>query len=149
MLLASAVALCNALSSAALAATLALRLAGVLGPLAEPEAGTIAGGECSGVLQAAGLLFFAFAEYARMATLGEEVRDPERSIPRAVLVALAAVTAIYLALADVDDRLWGSGAAPVVAVVAAAAALGALLNLLLGISRTGRAMARDGHFPGR
>src|SRR5690606_14990882 len=43
------------------------------------------GGDLSlyGVLQAAGLLFFAFAGYARIATLGEEVRDPERVIPRA------------------------------------------------------------------
>jgi hypothetical protein len=36
-----------------------------------------------GVLQSAGLLFFAFAGYARIATMGEEVRDPERTIPRA------------------------------------------------------------------
>lgn len=151
----------------ALAATLVLRLAGALGPLAEPEAGTDAGGGVLGALQAAGLLFFAFAGYARIATLGEEVRDPERSIPAAVAIALVAVTATYLvvavlvlrvlgvsgtatttaALADVADRLWGSGAAPVVAVVAAGAAVGALLNLLLGVSRTGLAMARDGHFP--
>ncbi|MBO0914549.1 APC family permease, partial [Streptomyces laculatispora] len=41
-----------------------------------------------GVLQAAGLLFFAFAGYARIATLGEEVRDPARTIPRAVPIAL-------------------------------------------------------------
>src|SRR4051812_48555497 len=41
-----------------------------------------------GILQSAGLLFFAFAGYARIATLGEEVRDPERTIPRAILLAL-------------------------------------------------------------
>src|SRR5882762_9186182 len=40
----------------------------------------------NGVLQAAGLLFFAFAEYARIATMGEEVRDPSRTIPRAILI---------------------------------------------------------------
>lgn len=43
----------------------------------------------SGVLQAGGLLFFAFAGYARIATLGDEVRDPARTIPRAIPVALA------------------------------------------------------------
>ena len=34
-----------------------------------------------GILQAAGLLFFAFAGYARIATLGEEVVEPKRTIP--------------------------------------------------------------------
>ena len=46
-----------------------------------------------GILQAGGLLFFAFAGYARIATLGEEVRDPARTIPRAITIALGRVTA--------------------------------------------------------
>ena len=49
-----------------------------------------------GILQSAGLLFFAFAGYARIATMGEEVRDPERTIPRAILTALSVVVLIYL-----------------------------------------------------
>jgi APA family basic amino acid/polyamine antiporter len=49
-----------------------------------------------GVLQSAGLLFFAFAGYARIATMGEEVREPERTIPRAILTALTVVIVIYL-----------------------------------------------------
>ena len=49
-----------------------------------------------GVLQAAGLLFFAFAGYARIATLGEEVREPERTIPRAIPLALGITIALYL-----------------------------------------------------
>ena len=49
-----------------------------------------------GILQSAGLLFFAFAGYARIATMGEEVRDPERVIPRAILTALTIVVSIYL-----------------------------------------------------
>jgi APA family basic amino acid/polyamine antiporter len=48
-----------------------------------------------GVLQAVGLLFFAFAGYARIATLGEEVRDPARTIPRAIPVALGCVPPAY------------------------------------------------------
>src|SRR5689334_9763808 len=52
-----------------------------------------------GVLQAAGLLFFAFAGYARIATLGEEVRDPARTIPRAIPLALAITLVIYAAVA--------------------------------------------------
>src|SRR5207247_6369688 len=52
-----------------------------------------------GVLQAAGLLFFAFAGYARIATLGEEVREPQRTIPRAIPLALAITLAVYAAVA--------------------------------------------------
>ena len=48
------------------------------------------------MLQSAGLLFFAFAGYARIATMGEEVRDPGRTIPRAITLALAIAVAIYL-----------------------------------------------------
>ncbi|ANI37821.1 APC family permease [Mycolicibacterium vaccae] len=122
-----------------------------------------------GVLQAAGLLFFAFAGYARIATLGEEVRDPARTIPRAVALALAIALTVYavVAIAVVGElgvaglasataplseavRVAGfAGLAPVVSIAAAAAALGALLALLLGVSRTVLAMARDRHLPGR
>ena len=48
-----------------------------------------------GILQSAGLLFFAFAGYARIATLGEEVRDPARTIPRAIPIALGIAVLIY------------------------------------------------------
>jgi APA family basic amino acid/polyamine antiporter len=121
-----------------------------------------------GVLQAAGLLFFAFAGYARIATLGEEVRDPARTVPRAVLIALGLTTLVYTAVALVllhvlgvqrlatstaavaDAVAAGSGswAVPVVVVGAAAASLGALLALLAGISRTTLAMARERDLPG-
>ena len=52
-----------------------------------------------GVLQAAGLLFFAFAGYARIATLGEEVRDPARTIPRSIPIALRITLVIYAVVA--------------------------------------------------
>ncbi|MCP9996533.1 APC family permease [Streptomyces werraensis] len=124
-------------------------------------------GGSGGVLQAAGLLFFAFAGYARIATLGEEVRDPARTIPRAVRVALGIVLAAYAAvavavlsvlgaeslgasvapLADAARAAGAPGLAPVVRVGAAVAALGSLLALLLGVSRTTLAMARDRHLP--
>ncbi|MFJ8149045.1 APC family permease [Streptomyces sp. NPDC096048] len=120
-----------------------------------------------GVLQAAGLLFFAFAGYARIATLGEEVRDPARTIPRAIplalgitlivyaVVAVAAVTVLGTkgladATAPLSDAAEAAGAgwlAPVVRVGAAVAALGSLLALVLGVSRTTLAMARDRHLP--
>ncbi|GBG40630.1 APC family permease [Mycobacterium montefiorense] len=121
------------------------------------------------VLQSAGLLFFAFAGYARIATMGEEVRDPARTIPRAITVALAIAVAIYLVvgvaalLAAGPDRL-ANAAAPLVAAVRAGgappalesvisvgavlASLGALLALIAGLSRTVLAMARYRDLPG-
>ena len=137
----------------------------------ETDAGRLTVGEPDvyGVLQAAGLLFFAFAGYARIATLAEEVRDPERTIPRAILTALAVVLVLYLAVAvsallvagadtlavssaplrtavDLAGAAW---AKPVVTVGAAVASLGALLALLAGVSRTALAMGRDSDLPGR
>ena len=129
------------------------------------------GGEVVGgsVFQAAGLLFFAFAGYARIATLGEEVRDPARTIPRAVPVALGIALAVYAAVAVSVLAVLGPAAlaaspapltdaaraadagwlVPLVTVGAAVAALGSLLSLILGVSRTTLAMARDGYLPGR
>lgn len=124
-------------------------------------------GGARGVLQAAGLLFFAFAGYARIATLGEEVRDPARTIPRAIPIALAVTLVVYAVVAVAALGALGSGrlasapapmaeavraagfpsVVPVVGVGAAVAALGSLLALILGVSRTTLAMARDRHLP--
>jgi basic amino acid/polyamine antiporter, APA family len=121
-----------------------------------------------GVLQSAGLLFFAFAGYARIATMGEEIRDPARSIPRAIIVAFGIAVVVYLVvgvavlLAAGPERLARSGAPlaealravgaapllPVVAVGATLASLGALLALIAGIGRTTLAMARHRDLPG-
>ncbi|MGW2637685.1 APC family permease [Streptomyces sp. NPDC001348] len=118
-----------------------------------------------GVLQAAGLLFFAFAGYARIATLGEEVRDPARTIPRAIPLALGIALVVYACVAvaalsvlgagrlghaeaPLADAVRAAGAAGLVRVGAAVAALGSLLALILGVSRTTLAMARDRHLPG-
>ena len=74
--------------------------AAVMGPHpAGTGAGPATAGGPGGVLPAAGRMFFAFAGYARIATLGEEVKDPARTIPRAILGALAGAFAIYLAMA--------------------------------------------------
>ncbi len=56
--------------------------------------GPLGTGGLGGILEAAGLLFFAFAGYARIATLGEEVIDPSRIIPRAVPLALGITLAV-------------------------------------------------------
>src|SRR5207237_10167608 len=52
---------------------------------------------CRGIFESAALLFFAYTGYARVATLGEEVRDPKRTIPRAVKTSLTIATLLYIA----------------------------------------------------
>ncbi|QDY91011.1 APC family permease [Arthrobacter sp. UKPF54-2] len=130
-------------------------------------AGTADGQNAWGVLPAAGLMFFAFAGYARIATLGEEVKDPGRTIPRAILGALGGAFLIYMGLAALlqwhlpPAQLAGSTAplldavtssrlspgAPLVQAGAAAACLGALLALITGVGRTAMAMARERDLP--
>lgn len=120
----------------------------------------------AGLLQAAGLLFFAFAGYARIATLAEEVRRPDM-LGRAILVSFAAALALYLLVAafvtwmlgdrlpDVADPVaaavgasGASWAVPLVRIAAVGACLGALLALLAGVARTTLAMARERDLPG-
>ncbi|OZD62053.1 amino acid permease [Rhodococcus sp. 05-340-1] len=120
-----------------------------------------------GILQSAGLLFFAFAGYARIATLGEEVVRPERTIPRAIVSALGIALLIYAVIAltllsvlgpdslasssaPLVDLVVASGhswASPVMRIGAGLAALGALLALIAGIGRTSLAMARHDDLP--
>lgn len=121
-----------------------------------------------GVLRSAGLLFFAFAGYARIATLGEEVIDPATTIPRAIPIALGITVAVYgvvlgaallavgpagmasssAPLAHVVDSSGWSSLTPLVRVGAAIAAGGVLLSLLAGVSRTALSMARRRDLPG-
>ncbi len=119
-----------------------------------------------GVLQGAGLLFFAFAGYARIATMGEEVVDPMKTIPRAIALALGGAVVVYSVigvtvvvvlgaaaarstapLADVLATAGWEPLAPLVRIAAAAASLGALLALMTGIGRTSLAMAREADLP--
>ncbi|MCK6212012.1 APC family permease [Georgenia sp. EYE_87] len=160
-------------------------LGGATGPLLEGGAGPGAAGTPGGgggttapgapsavgpldVLQSAGLIFFALAGYARIATLGEEVREPRATIPRAIVATLLGVATLYAVVAVTvlsvlgPEGLARSGApladavaagswdwaVPVVRVGAAAASLGALLALLAGVGRTTLAMARNHDLPG-
>ncbi|MCY4035858.1 MAG: APC family permease, partial [bacterium] len=125
------------------------------------------GGGAGGILESAGLLFFAFAGYARIATLGEEIKDPARTIPRAVPSALGITLVVYAAVsvtalwavgpevlaeasaplaAATDAGSW-SGLTPVVRVGAAIASAGALMALVAGVGRTAFAMASEGDLP--
>ncbi|HEY4225627.1 MAG TPA: APC family permease [Pseudolysinimonas sp.] len=117
-----------------------------------------------GVLQAAALIFFTFAGYARIATLGEEVKNPSRTLPRAVIVALGIVLVLSAATATVLllrlgtaalstsasplAEAAGPGTEVLIRITAAVACLGSLLSVLAGLSRTSLAMARDGELPG-
>jgi basic amino acid/polyamine antiporter, APA family len=119
-----------------------------------------------GVLSASALIFFAFAGYARVATLGPEVKNPSVNIPKAITLSLVFVLALYFLVANALQAQLGNSLqfsiAPIqdfaaialpwlpkelVVIVAASACLGSLLSLLAGISRTTEAMAKDRELP--
>jgi APA family basic amino acid/polyamine antiporter len=148
-----------------LAAMVTASLAG--GDASTTRIGPMLTGGWAGILESAGLLFFAFAGYARIATLGEEVIDPVRTIPRAIAVALGITLVVYAAvasaaLAAVGPAALAASATPLATAVEAGslgwlspgvrlggtvASLGVLLSLLVGLSRTTFAMAARGDLP--
>ena len=123
------------------------------------------------LFHATALMFVAFTGYGRIATLGEEVQDPARTIPRAIIATLVVSALLYAAVATVAvgvvgaagvGAVLGGAGAPleaiatgvsgkplgvVVAVGAITAMLGVLLNLVLGLSRVVLAMARRRDLP--
>ena len=127
------------------------------------------------LLHATALMFVAYTGYGRIATLGEEVHQPRRTIPIAIIVTLSASALLYIGVAAVGVGVVGAGefaaaaqrdAAPLeavaarmtyggtwliwlVAIGAVTAMLGVLLNLVLGLSRVVLAMARRGDVPAR
>ena len=133
--------------------------------------GTSEYGPLHGLLYAAAIMFVAYTGYGRIATLGEEVREPRRTIPRAIVLTLIVSAALYIAVGGVAIGAVGStelaqatqgDAAPlevvarsftmpgvhwVVAVGAMTAMLGVLLNLILGLSRVVLAMGRRRDMP--
>jgi APA family basic amino acid/polyamine antiporter len=129
-----------------------------LTPFVVPAAGR---GAWAAVLEATALMFVAFTGYGRIATLGEEVRDPARTIPRAIVVTLVVSAALYLLVGAAYVGGGGAGvtSAPLAAVArsravvalltvgALTAMVGVLLNLVLGLSRVVLAMARRGDAP--
>ncbi len=124
-------------------------------------------GGIAGVLQATGLLFFAYTGYSRIATLVEEVHDPRKTIPRATVIALGTATLIYLLVATTALGVLGAArlstsSSPLEATMSAAAsglglavvAVGALLTTfneglsdMLGVSRVAFAMGREADLP--
>ncbi len=134
-----------------------------------PEAGD--GDGVRALLHGSALMFVAYTGYGRIATLGEEVREPGRVIPRAIIVTMVVVTVLYLGVAATGVGVLGAEsfgraaettAAPLeavaralgtpllaeaLAVAAIAAMAGVLLNLVLGLSRVLLAMARRSDAP--
>lgn len=122
-------------------------------------------------LQTTALMFVAYTGYGRIATLGEEVRNPQRTIPRAIIVTLAVSMLLYVAVATIAVAAVGAarfaeltqttaapleaiaagfdipGAGLVLAIGAITAMLGVLLNLILGLSRVLLAMGRRHDMP--
>jgi APA family basic amino acid/polyamine antiporter len=120
-----------------------------------------------GTFEGAALIFFAYGGYARVTTVSEEVRDPNRTIPRAIILAIALSTVLYVLIGVVSVGLVGSsrleaadsplsdaisvtgnsGAVFLVSLGAMIATASVLLMTILGVSRMTFAMARNGQFP--
>ena len=118
-------------------------------------------------LSAASIIFFAFAGYARVATLGDEVKDPKKNIPKAIAISLTAVLVIYLLITIVFIGILqpSNEAVPaavfesmvnitapwfpawLIDLVVVGASLGSILALLAGVSRTAATMAEDKELP--
>lgn len=137
-----------------------------------PTGGEGGSGPLPSLLQATALMFVAYTGYGRIATLGEEVREPGRTIPRAIVLTLLVSAALYVGVGVVAVGTVGPeflaratageaaplevvaetfsvpGAGPLVALGAITAMLGVSLNLLLGLSRVLLAMGRRGDMPG-
>lgn len=133
--------------------------------------GALTGIHARDLLHATALMFVAYTGYGRIATLGEEVKEPATTIPRAIVVALLGTMTLYVAVVGVAVAAVGAGslaaatreaAAPLevvagqlavpevrylIATAAITAMIGVLLNLLLGLSRVLLAMARRGDMP--
>lgn len=121
----------------------------------------------SGIAEAAALLFFAFTGYARIATLAEEVVEPKKTIPRAIIITTITAIILYLAISIiaigvigteqmalsisplqvVADALSTPGVSIAITIGASTAMLGVLLSQILGISRMMLAMGRRNDLP--
>jgi APA family basic amino acid/polyamine antiporter len=165
----------NAVNITAVSITLLALVAFVAFGLPEVKRSSFEGfldGDAPGLLEAIALMFVAYTGYGRIATLGEEVREPQRTIPRAIIATLVTTMVLYAAVAfvavgisgagslfglteqlaapleELAEVVAGDGLAAVVAFGAITAMLGVLLNLILGLSRVLLAMGRRGDMPG-
>ncbi len=151
----------------------ALVVAGLFksGVPARPIADAFTDTEGSSILYASALMFVAYTGYGRIATLGEEVSSPHKTIPRAIILAMTLIVILYLAVSLTALQVMGADAfgqtvegeaaplmmvaevlsvpviGPVITIAAITAMLGVLLNLILGLSRVMLGMARRRDLP--
>lgn len=126
----------------------------------------------SSILYGAALMFVAYTGYGRIATLGEEVHTPRKTIPRAIILTMVVIVILYLSVSLTALSVMGAEAfghtvdgeaaplmfvaealsvpliGPVITLTAITAMLGVLLNLILGLSRVLLGMARRRDVPG-
>ena len=124
------------------------------------------------ILYGAALMFVAYTGYGRIATLGEEVDNPSKTIPKAIILTMVVIVILYLLVTLTALSIMGAEAfgqtvdgeaaplmivaqalsvpiiGPVVTIAAVTAMLGVLLNLILGLSRVLLGMARRRDVPG-
>lgn len=144
----------------------------VSGPPADVVMESFSDFRVNDILFASALMFVAYTGYGRIATLGEEVINPSKTIPRAIILSMVVIVVLYLLVASTALHIMGAPAfaetiaartAPLVVVsdsinlpalgllvsiAAITAMLGVLLNLILGLSRVLLGMARRKDMPG-
>ena len=147
---------------------------GTLGPNSTPDTHNTPGSHntpVASLFYATALMFVAYTGYGRIATLGEEVKNPQKTIPRAIITTMIVVVLLYLLITATVIQLMGAEAfaatlqgeaAPLVmaseilqiswirwavSIAAITAMTGVLLNLLLGLSRVLLSMARRSDMP--
>ena len=120
-----------------------------------------------GIAEAAALLFFAFTGYGRIATLAEEVTEPKKTIPKAIIITIVTAIILYsvisvVAIGVIGTENMASSTSPlqvvadalntpaissIITIGASTAMLGVLLSQILGISRVMLAMGRRSDLP--
>ncbi len=117
-------------------------------------------------MKGAAIIFFAYSGFARITLISEEVKNPNKTIPLAIILALGISTVIYMLVSFTAIGLVGpeglatsgspladaassesSTAAYLISIGALAATLSVLLTTLLGLSRVSFAMARNQDLP--
>ncbi len=123
----------------------------------------------SGMLAGAAIIFFAFTGFSRVTTISDEVNEPEKTIPKAIIISIIISTAIYIlvavtALGLVSPSALAHSSAPlstaiktihnnilalIIAFGGVTATAGVILTGILGTSRVFFAMGRDKELPGK
>ncbi len=135
-------------------------------PFIPPNAGKFGEYGWSGVLRGAGVIFFAFIGFDAVSTAAQEAKNPQRDMPRGILISLVVCTILYIAVALVltgivhydklnvpapialgVDSIGLTWLRPIVKLGAIAGLSSTMLVMLLGQPRIFYSMSRDGLLP--